>query len=134
MDVNAILTPELTAIIITAFVVPILKNISKYVTTFIQSKIEVLQENIKIEKVNDYIDKAEDIIYSSVDAVAQSFVDVLKKEGNFDDDAKEEALTLAKERVQKQLSSDCMLYLEEAFDDLDSWIETKIETYVRGSK
>lgn len=128
------LTPELTAILITAVLVPLLKQVVTLITTFLESKIDEMQSNIKSERLNRYIDQAEDAVFTAVDSVAQTYANSLKCSGSFDAEAQKKAFELAKTKALSMIGEAAKSTLKDNFGDLEVWIENKIETNVKNSK
>lgn len=73
-------------------------------------------------------------VFSAVEYVNQTFVDALKKEGNFDDDAKVNAFMKAKDAALKTMDAATKKWLEQSYVDLDAWLEVQIESAVKAVK
>lgn len=73
-------------------------------------------------------------VFRSVEYVNQSFVKALKREGNFDDEAKQIAFEKAKTAALEVMQSGTRRWLEKSFSDLDSWLTIQIESAVKTSK
>jgi hypothetical protein len=135
MDIlDIIVTPEVASIIITALLLPVIKGIATYITTYIAVKVEDLREKVRNDKVEHYMRVAEDAVITSVESVAQTFVDNLRLGGGFDDESKREAFILAKDKALKMIGSEGRKIIEEVSGDINIWIENKIESIVRNSK
>jgi hypothetical protein len=132
--INQYLTPEITSIIITVVLIPFIKQLLTITTTYLISKIDTMQHNIKSEKLNHYIDQAEDAVFTAVDSVSQTYVNSLKKSGSFDVEAQTKAFQEAKSKVLSMIGQEAKETLTEVYGDLDAWINNKIENYVKNSK
>jgi len=128
------LTPEVTTLIITAIVIPFFVQITRYITKLICTKVDELQTRLHNDTVNHLIDHAEDAVITAVDSVSQTFVNSLKNDGKFDQDSAKQAFGMAKDKAISMLGNDAKVALNEAHGDIDSWIENKIETYVKANK
>ena len=73
-------------------------------------------------------------VYSAVDFVNQTFVDALKQEGDFDNEAKMYAFTKAKDAALSIMAASTRKWLEKSVTDLDTWLEVQIEAAVKGAK
>jgi hypothetical protein len=73
-------------------------------------------------------------VFSAVEYVNQTFVDALKENGNFDDDAQGYALTMAKDAALDLMSASTRKWLEKTVEDVDSWLTVQIEAAVKSSK
>lgn len=73
-------------------------------------------------------------VCSAVDFVNQTFVDNLKQNGCFDEEAQKIALKKAKDTVLDTMSISTLNWLEKTFSDLDSWLEVQIESSIKAVK
>jgi hypothetical protein len=95
-----------------------------------------LQNWLATKTKNETLQKAtllaQDLVLSAVQAVQQTFVEQLKKDGKFDKDAQLEALEKALKLVLAQIKPDAMAILTEAYGDLSKWLTMQIEATVYG--
>ncbi len=124
MNIHSILSPELLSYLISVLIVPLILSLIKAGVSYIESK-------TKNNKVNCYIKIAENAVETAVLAVSQVYVDSLKKGNRFDELAKKEAFNQAKTRVLSIIGHGMGEELEKLYGDLDSWIDNKIEYYVK---
>jgi len=75
-----------------------------------------------------------DAVFNSVEFVNQTFVKALKREGNFDDEAKQIAFEKAKSAALEVMEASTKRWLTKTFSDLDSWLTIQIESAVKNSK
>ncbi len=73
-------------------------------------------------------------VFNAVEYVNQTFVDTLKQHGSFDDIAQADALNKAKNAALDIMDAGTKMWLENAFDDLDSWLTIQIESAVKATK
>lgn len=125
---------ETLNIIIAAIIVPTLAALVPLLIAFINSKTNELKQKAKNEKLNKYIDIANDAVKTSVVSVYQTFVDALKKEGTFDEQAQKVAFTEAKNKAIVIMGDAAREALSSIYGDLDVWIDNKIEYYVKQNK
>ena len=123
---NEILLNVLSCVV-TAVVIPLITLLGSKLIKWISSKID----NEKTEK---YITEATTIVLDAVKCVFQTYVEALKKEGNFGKDAQLIALNKAKDIVLSQLSEDIKNYIKTNFGDVDTWITTQIEASINTLK
>ena len=93
-----------------------------------------LNSKIKNEQVRAAIENARDIITAAVAETSQTFVDDLKKTGNFSDALKAEAYKKTLSRVKEQLTAEAESLIKSTTNDLDAWITAEIEKAVAESK
>ncbi len=123
---NEILLNVLSCIV-TAVIIPLITLLGGKLIKWISAKID----NEKTEK---YITDATTIVLDAVRCVFQTYVDSLKKEGNFGKDAQLTALNKAKGIVLAQLGDDVRDYIETHFGDVDAWVTTQIEASINTLK
>jgi hypothetical protein len=111
--------------------IPIL---SKYVIQYLEQKREQVKENTENSSFTATVDKAVSLICQTVDLVQQTYVDELKKAGNFTKEDHTEAFEMASNLVMEMLDTETKELLTTAYSDLDSWIEVQIESYILSKK
>lgn len=89
-----------------------------------------LDSKIKDEKMKNFLSKMNSIITEAIMAVYQEFVEQLKKEGNFNDEAKAEAKQKAIEIINSQLTTEMKEYIQENYGDIEKWVNQKIESVI----
>lgn len=88
-------------------------------------------ENIKVQ---GYIDEITSVIAQAVSCTSQTFVDELKKKGEFTTEAQKEALERSIKTAMSILSPAAMEFIEEVYGDFKEYITPKIEAEVRKQK
>lgn len=121
---------NLLYILITA-AVPVLTT---YVCKFLYAKWTESKVNIKNEQMQDTLDKVTNMVLDVVQATNQTFVDSLKKNGEFTKEAAIEAFNKSKETVVKMLSDDAVTIITEVYGDIDVYLDTLIESLVKQLK
>lgn len=86
---------------------------------------EILQEVMK--EILGFVSDA-------VTYVAQTYVDSLKKKGEFTKEAQQEAFNKAKEAAMSYITEDSRELFESVYGDLDEYVKMLIETEVRNLK
>ena len=102
----------------------------KYLTAWLKSKTNSIED----EQLRAYIEQAIDIIASVVMATNQTYVDALKKSGEFDDKAQMIAFEAAKTQILNLLSEQLQNAIITVYGDLDSFLNAKIEELVKLNK
>ena len=93
-----------------------------------------LNTKIKNEKVRAALENARDIITAAVAETSQTFVDELKKTGEFSDALKAEAHKRTFEHVKARLTEEATKLIQGTTNDLDAWIDAEIEKAVKNEK
>ena len=115
-------------------VIPLLGILTAYVVKIVNAKLEEVSANRKNELEKKYIDMLNDTISDCVIATTQTYVESLKKQGNFDAEAQKEAFNQTYRAVMGILSEEAKKYLNEAIGDLNLYITQKIEAEVKINK
>lgn len=115
------------SVVITTIVLPLITLIGTKLTQWISNK-------IKNEKASKNLTDATNIVTNAVRCVFQTYVDTLKKEGNFNADSQKKAFNQAKDIVLRQLSTDGKNYIQQTFGDINQWINTQIESSINQIK
>lgn len=93
-----------------------------------------LNSKIKNEKVNAALKNARDIITAAVAETAQTFVDDLKKNGEFSPAKQREAFLKTLTNVKHQLTAEAAEAVNSITDDAEAWLAAEIEKAVKNNK
>lgn len=115
-------------------IVPILSVLVTALVKFIQQKIDEAKKKSDSDLTVKYLEMLETTILDCLQSTNQTYVDALKEEGLFDEEAQKEALQRTKDAVWGILSEDAITYLTAFIGDLDSFIEHKIEANIKMQK
>lgn len=128
------LTPEWMEALLTVVILPLMALITKYIILLLKRKITQLEQSIGHELTRSYLSLAENAIESAVISVNQTFVDALKKEGAFDEKAMAQSFRMAKELAAGIIGDAVREGLQLVYEDVDAWLDSKIEFYVNRIK
>lgn len=131
------MSPELLVLIKDIFelcIFPLLIALSGYLIAFINNKSNALKENAKSDKEKKYINMLNSTITDCVIATTQTYVESLKKQGQFDIEAQKVAFTMTYNAVINLLTEEAEEYLSEAVGDLNLYITQRIESEVKLNK
>jgi hypothetical protein len=128
------LTPEWMDAVLTVVILPLLGLVTKYVIVLLKRKITQLEQAIGNDLAQNYLNLAENAIESAVISVNQTFVEALKKSGAFDEAAMIQSFRMAKELAIGIIGEAAREGLKLAYNDVDAWLESKIEYYVNKIK
>lgn len=129
MDINEILQNILYLILVG--IVPLLV---KYVVTFLQVKIAENSAKIDNDKLEQYLFAATDVLEKVVLSINQTYVDSLKLQGAFTEEAQIAAKNMAIEKAKELLTEESKKAIEMLYGDLTEYLEISIETLVRANK
>ena len=125
---------ELLQTLLYTVITTILPIITAYIISFLKAKRDEKLQDINNEYIRNTLKDAMDIILDTVDTISQTFVDDLKKDGKFDKDKQKEALEKAINQAKKLMSEEVISLIIEKYNDLDEWIRTQIEAYIKKNK
>ena len=114
--------------------IPVIGVLTAYVVKLIKSKTEEIKVKHDNELLNKYLDMLQVTITDCVTATTQTYVDRMKKEDKFTEEAHKDAFDMTFNNVLTILGADAKEYLNEAVGDLDSYITTKIEAEINRTK
>lgn len=125
---------ELLLQIFEVCILPLLGTLTIFLIKWINSKSAQLQASTDNELLQKYIGMLDSTITSCVLTTTQTYVEALKKQGQFDAEAQKIAFEQTKNAVLAILSEEAKLYLTSALGDLSLYIDNKIEAEVKLSK
>lgn len=105
-----------------------------YLCKFLYEKWTEGRVKIENEKVSATLDNVIKMVLDVVETTNQTFVDELKKNGEFTKEAAAEAFNISKEKALKMLSSDAVEIITKVYGDVDVYLDTLIEATVRQLK
>ena len=77
-------------------VIPAIPVLVTYLVKYLKAKTEQTTTKINNELVRTYLQEATDAVLQAVTYTAQTYVDTLKKQGKFDEEAQKKAFNTAK--------------------------------------
>ena len=90
--------------------------------------IAFINGKIKADKLKRFLSGAVDIVTDSVKATYQTYVEALKKDGAFTEEAQKQALENAKSKIRLGMSVSMKQYIEENVGDFEIWLDTAIHS------
>ena len=125
---------ELLQEILTLCVFPLLGVLTAYAIKWLRAhELEIL-DRVDNDTADKYIALLFETISDCVSATTQTYVDELKKKGEFTAEAQKEAFQKTFDAVMQVLNDDAKDYLATIYGDLTAFIATKIEAEVRAQK
>lgn len=120
--------------ILECILIPLLGALISYLIAYINQKKKDLQTITDNETAQKYIDLLADTITKCVLATQQTYVENLKKQGLFNEEAQKEALSRTYKAIMAILTEDAQEYLTQIYGDLSKYIRNAIETQVLENK
>lgn len=113
---------------------PVLGIGGLYLTFLIKVKISELKQKSKDDVTKKYLDMLNTTIANAVLATTQTYVESLKKQGKFDEEAQKIAFQQTYDAVMKVLTEEALKYITESVGDLNTYVTNQIEAQVKLTK
>lgn len=121
---------DLFFLVLTAAIPLCLKFLYSWVTTFVEEK----TQNMDNAQLKEYINSAVQAVMKAVMSTYQTYVDSLKKQDLFDEEAQKKAFEMAKNTALLMITEDVKAAVEEVYGDFNAWIDNTIEQFVKANK
>lgn len=125
MDMTTII-PQLFELVI----FPLLGIATLFLVAFIGVKIQKMKRETNDDLAIKYWDMLNETITNCVLATTQTYVDTLKKQGKFDEEAQKIAFETTYQNVMSILTDEAKKYLITMVGDLEACVQNKIEAEV----
>ena len=102
-------------------------GLATWLTTFL---VGLLNQKIKDKKLARWSSELFQIIMGAVQTVFQEFVDVMKKQGKWNEEAAKEAKERAYKIITSQLTSELQTYITDNFGDMKEYLMNQIEAMI----
>lgn len=133
MDITTV--NELVEVLVRVALIPAIAALGKFLYSIITKYVEEKTKNIKDEKTRNYVRDAVKAVLTAVDSTFQTYVDSLKKSGNFtSEEAHKEAFDRAKNIALTMLTQEMREAIRITYGDLDVWLNNVIEQLVGANK
>lgn len=86
------------------------------------------------DKIYTFTMVIENAINQAIRYTNQVFVNELKKNGNFDDEARKKAFAITKKYAEEMITDKSKKFIENTYGNLDTYLKTKIEEGVAANK
>lgn len=114
-------------IALTAAIPFTLKFLCSWVTALVKEKTQGM-ENAQLK---EYINSAVQAVMKAVMSTYQTYVDSLKKQGSFDEEAQKNAFNMARNTAVRLITEDVRMAVEKVYGDFGTWIDNTIEQLVK---
>ena len=114
--------------------VPAVPILLKILYNFVVAYTVEKSEKIENEKVRGYVNDAVKAVMTAVTSTFQTYVDSLKKQGKFDEEAQKIAFNTARDTALLMLTQDMRDAVTTLYGDFDTWLSKTIEQFVLANK
>ena len=90
--------------------------------------IHFINTKIKSDKARKYLTDISIIVSDSVKSTYQEYVETLKNNGTFTEEAQKKALEMSKEKIKSELTDSMKDYIVKNKGDFEVWLETAIHS------
>ena len=126
---NEFLSTLLQAVLVAA--VPVC---AAFIGKGIKALADYLGRKSESDVAKRFLDAVADAVSTAVTYTSQTYVDALKKSGEFTKENQEFALKVAIAKAKALLTEDAIKYLEGAYGSVERYLEGRIEAEVRNQK
>ena len=105
-----------------------------FLCRFLYSKWNEIKKNIEDKETAEILDQVVVMVLDCVQYTNQVFVDELKKNGEFTEEAALEAFNMTKERAMAMLSERSKEIIADIYGNVDTYLDTLIEANVKQLK
>jgi hypothetical protein len=128
------LNTELITEIFNVCIIPLLGILTTFISLLIKNKIAQIKSTTNDEKAHQYLGFLQETILSCLQATNQTYVDELKRNGRFDEEAHKIALEKTKSAVLNIVTDDVKKYTAVLVGDLEAYITEQIEANIKNYK
>lgn len=125
---------EFLWILFQVVLVPAVPVLLKILYNFVVAYTAEKSEKIENEKVRGYVNDAVKAVMTAVTSTFQTYVDSLKKQGKFDEEAQKIAFNTARDTALLMLTQDMRDAVTTLYGDFDTWLSKTIEQFVLANK
>lgn len=125
---------ELLRKILEACLIPLAGALTGWIIAVINAKIKEIKASTDNVLAHKYLDMLEQTVTDCVIATNQTYVEALKDQDLFDEEAQKEAFRRTYNAVIAILSEDAKEYLQAISGDLSTLVTSKIEAEVNSNK
>lgn len=102
--------------------------ISSTLTIIVKRWVDTKIKDIENKRIRMLISEGTDIILNSVNYVQQIYVDTLKQNNSFNEEARREAFYMARARALELLPEEIYKAIDERYGNINVFVETLIES------
>ena len=125
---------EFLWILFQVVLVPAVPVLLKILYNFVVAYTAEKSEKIENEKVRGYVNDAVKAVMTAVTSTFQTYVDSLKKQGKFDEEAQKIAFNTARDTALLLLTQDMRDAVTTVYGDFDTWLSKTIEQLALANK
>lgn len=125
---------EFIAILLQAVLVAAVPVCAAIIGNGIKALADYLGQKSESDEAKRFLVAVADAVSTAVTYTSQTYVDALKKSGEFTKENQREALEIAVAQAKNLLTAEAAAFLESAYGDLNEYLQSRIEAEVRNQK
>lgn len=118
---------DILELLIQLVILPAIPILAKFAVTALKNWADSKAVEIESATIAEYLTDITDTISAAVLSTTQTYVESLKAQGKFNEEAQKIAFEKTKTTVMALLAEDAKDFLAKMYGDVDLWIDTKIE-------
>ena len=126
---NEFLTTLLKAVLVAA--VPVC---AAFIGKGLKALADYLGQESESDTAKRFLEAVADAVSTAVTYTSQTYVDALKKSGEFTKENQQDALGIAVAQAKNLLTAEATAFLESAYGDLNEYLKSRVEAEVRNQK
>lgn len=126
---NEFLTTLLKAVLVAA--VPVC---AAFIGKGLKALADYLGQKSESDTAKRFLEAVADAVSTAVTYTSQTYVDALKKSGEFTKENQQDALGIAVAQAKNLLTAEATAFLESAYGDLNEYLKSRVEAEVRNQK
>ena len=103
---------------------------AKFLIGLLNSKRAEIEARTDTLVFQDTLLRAIQLVQDAVDTTSQTYVDALKAEGKFDEEAQKQAMDMTVASVNSLMDDSMKELINTFYADFDKWVKTQIESYI----
>jgi hypothetical protein len=122
---------EILSSLLQAVIVAVVPVLTTYLIKFLQARSAAWEAQLSNETAKRLIEEFSSAISTGVSSVTQTYVEDIKKSGEFNEDAQKEALLRARDTALSVMTEDAKHFIQNSYGDIEALIRAKIEETVK---
>lgn len=125
---------ELIMTLLQAVIIAAVPVLTAYFCKFLSAKKEETDQRMKDSAGKNLLDTAFDAVVKAVTCTNQTYVDTLKKSGQFTVENQKEAFQRSYDTAVSIMTQEAKDFISEAYGSLSGWLTVQIEAQVKNEK
>ena len=125
---------EFLLTVLQSIIIAAVPVITAYACKFLNTKASALAQTMKNEEAKKFLEDAVEAVNIAVVSTNQTYVESLKKSGEFSLENQKEAFKISYDTAVAVMTQEAKEFIEKAYGGLEGWLSTQIEATVNANK